>query len=295
MAPRLQGIFFATLTTAFSLTCHLFSVSIICRPMSSFLEFDVYRKAIGGPPYIKQCVAVEETDLQLSMFEFIRNKINLIKGEGTFVYLDSEIVHLKTDSGRNFGKELLHRTVEQFQKMLLDHSRNTWSIEVRIAPQNTMGRGDGDANAGISLLVSKCNEKSFLQSKHSIDHVESFLKGYDECTTKTEKVRYCKELGDQCISLDKQIDTVICTHLQECQLGFYPADRTVEQELVNATRRLKNILSMIRLRMPCISVNNASTIKSVTISCIVALFLFQVSLFQVIAALAQICSGLTLP
>ena len=130
--------------------------------MSSFLEFDVYRKAIGGTPYIKQCVAVEETDLELSMLEFIRNKINLIKGEGTFVYLDSEIVHLKTGSGRNLGKELLHRTVAQFQQMLLDRTRNTWSIEVRITAQNTMGRGDGESNAGVSLLVSKCNEKSFL-------------------------------------------------------------------------------------------------------------------------------------
>ena len=60
----------------------LFLAHISCNPMSSFLEFDVYRKAIGGAPYIKQCVAVEETDLEFSMSEFIRNKINLIKGKG---------------------------------------------------------------------------------------------------------------------------------------------------------------------------------------------------------------------
>jgi len=185
----------------------------------------------------------------LSMLEFIRNKINLIKGEGSFVYLDSEIVHLKTGSGRNLGKELLHRTVAQFQQMLLDRTRNTWSIEVRITAQNTMGRGDGESNAGVSLLVSKCNEKSFLQSKHSIDHVDNFLKGYDECTTKAAKVKYCRELGDQCISLDEQVNAIICAHLQNSNLGFYSADGTDEQALVNATGRLITRLMAVLMRI----------------------------------------------
>ena len=88
--------------------------------MSAFLEFDVYLKASGGGPYITQLLEVQEADLQLSMSAFIRNKINQIKGEGKFVYLDSEIVHLKTGSGRILGRELLHKTVFQF------HSRCCW-------------------------------------------------------------------------------------------------------------------------------------------------------------------------
>ena len=146
--------------------------------------------------------------------------------------------------------------------MLLDRTRNTWSIEVRIAAQNTMGRGDGESNAGVSLLVSKCNEKSFLKSKHSIDHVASFLKGYDECTTKAAKVKYCRELGDQCISLDEQVDAVICAHLENSNLGFYPADGTDEQVLVNAMGRLKRVITMTRPRMSCISIDNVSVINS---------------------------------
>ena len=183
--------------------------------MSSFLDFDVYWKLIGGAPYINQCVEVKESDLQLLMSEFIRNKINRIKGEGRFVYLDSEIVHLKTGSGRTVGPELLHKTVLQFQQMLLDHTRNTWSIEVRIDAKNTMGRVDADSNAGISLLVCTSNAKSFVKSKYTTGEVETFLKDYDNCESKSAQVRYCKELGDQCISLDEQVNTIICAHLKK--------------------------------------------------------------------------------
>ena len=111
------------------------------------------------------------------------------------MYLDSEIVHLKTGSGRTVGPELLHKTVSEFQQMLLDRSRNAWSIEVRVDAQNTLGRGIGESNAGISLIVSKSNAKSFLESKHSINQVETFLNGYDACTSKAVKRGIAESLG----------------------------------------------------------------------------------------------------
>ena len=125
----------------------------------------------------------------------------------------------------------------------MDHTRNTWSIEVRIAVQNTMGREDGKSNDGVLLLVSKCNKKSFLQSKHSIDHVESFLKGYDECTTKAEKVRYCKELGDQCIPLrvlNIDDDELTKAVLQFCPLPRVDADAQEFLPIEECERLLEN-------------------------------------------------------
>ncbi len=80
----------------------------------TFLEFDILILAFGGLPFIQHLVRVEDDDLELLMMEFIWNKINEAQGGNSFVFLDNEIVHLKTDQGHIIPPGLLCRPVSEF-------------------------------------------------------------------------------------------------------------------------------------------------------------------------------------
>jgi len=228
----------------------------------TFLEFDVFRLAIGGAPFIQHIVEVDDDDLELPMTEFIRNKINEAQGRNSFVFLDDEIVHLKTGSGRIIPPGLLGRPVSEFQNMLLDRARNTWSIQVRINAQCTFGRGEGESNSGTSILVANANAgQSFLESKFTMEQLESFLQGYNECSTNVAKVRYIDELGDESITLHEQIKTLLCDFMTTNELGYHPSEGTTESQCEAGRDRVMRWLVMIRKHMSSLSVDNTQYIE----------------------------------
>ena len=83
---------------------------------SKFITFEVYRRALGGDPYIKKGLLLSDKDIAGTIIFFIRNKIEDKKP--MFRYRDDEITVVKTACGTVLNSTILDESIASIDHFL---------------------------------------------------------------------------------------------------------------------------------------------------------------------------------
>jgi len=241
---------------------------------TKYLELVVYRKALGGQPFINQIVKLfgnDPTDgspyddcSNCTVADLLRNQIRRLRPN--FIYLDSEIVSITTqsESGLILGSDILQEPasdIADFQKV----GATRWYLLVRIDAQPTAGRTDGESNAGFFNLVQRSNAKEYLKPTFSRGELTEFYAECNNCSNATELKAYLRRIGLKKITTDLQIQTLLCNFLEDNKLGYISSDLTMRSQCLNAMNRVRRVLEFMRRNIRSIIVNNLTTINNNTV------------------------------
>ena len=239
---------------------------------TKYLELVVYRKAQGGRPFINQIVKLFGYDptngsayddcSNCTVAGLLRNQIRRIKPN--FVYLDSEIVSITTASGLILGSDILPEPASDIADFQ-DFGSQRWYLLVRIDAQPTAGRTDGESNAGFFNLVQRTNAKQFAQPQFSRVGLTEFYAGCNNCSSSAKLKEHLRKIGLKKMTVDQQIQTLLCTFLEDENLGFIVSDFSMKSQCRNAMNRVSRVLQFMRRHIGSISVNNLTEIKKNTV------------------------------
>ena len=102
---------------------------------SKFITFEVYRKALGGYPYIKKGVLLSEEDIAGTIKFFISKKIE--DNNPMFWYIDNEITALKKACGTVIDYTLIDKKISSLDNVFEKNTK--WNLIIRTVPSQSIG------------------------------------------------------------------------------------------------------------------------------------------------------------
>lgn len=219
------------------------------------VKLEVYRKAVGGSPYIKKVLPVSDVDMSLSIREWIRLKIEA--EHPNFRYHDNEITLVKTACGTTLDFLLLDEKVSSLGQIFEPEAR--WYLIIRIDPATSVGRTEG---RGFFDIMARSRTKVYVQAKFTMKELKDFLEGFQNCSSSSEKKLYLQNKGSNKITLDEQVNILMCSCLEINGLGYTLDDVSTKVTITNAIGRVCQSLLVFRKHINSLTVNNATTIKS---------------------------------
>ena len=113
--------------------------------------------------------------------------------------------------------------------------------------------------------MQRTNAKEFAQPQFSRGELTEFYAGCNNCSSSAKLKEHLRKIGLKKMTVDQQIQTLLCTFLEDENLGFIASDFAMKSQCRNAMNRVSRVLQFMRRHIGSISVNNLTEIKKNTV------------------------------